>query len=91
LGTVLLFSIEGDKGVIATTTAGVTLGLILGASLGKDGPDRAGGGALLFAPALLSGEGRPRLGLPLPMPARLPAESDRITTGWRLSLLDARF
>ena len=91
LGTVLLFSIEGDKAVIATTAASVTLGLILGASLGKDGLHRADGGPLLLAPALVSGDGPLRLGLPLPVPARLPAESGRITTGWRLSLLDARF
>jgi hypothetical protein len=91
LGLVLLFSVDDDQGAIGLTTAGVTAGLILGAALGKDAQDGSGD-RLLFAPALLSGQGKLSFGLPVPTPAMLwnPDRSERIR-GWKIGVLDLQF
>jgi hypothetical protein len=78
LGIVLLFNIDGEEGIIGTTAAGTT-------------DDAAGGGGLGLAPALLSGDGRLRLGIPVPAPGAtfLPGGgSERV---WRVRLADVRF
>jgi hypothetical protein len=82
LGVVLLASVEDTEGAIAITTAGVTVGLIAGAALGKDKSDRLARISVPLAPALVSGVGKPRLGIPVPYPRK---------GGVGFSLVDYRF
>ena len=91
LGTVLLFNIEDDKGIIATTAAGSTLGLVLATALGRDQGQQLGQESLPLAPALLSGEGRLRWGIPVPTPVTLELNNGDRATAWRVGLLQARF
>ena len=70
LGVVLIGSVDDTQGAIAITTVGVTAGLIAGAALGKDKSDRLASINLPLAPALLSGVGKPKLGIPVPYPRK---------------------
>lgn len=70
LGVVLLASVDDTQGAIAITTVGVTSGLVIGAALGKNNDQRLAQINLPLAPALVSGDGKARLGIPLPYPTR---------------------
>jgi len=82
LGVVLLASVDESKGAFAIITGGVTAGLIAGAALGKDKSDRLAQINIPIAPALVSGVGKPRLGIPVPYPRK---------GGLGFSLVDYRF
>jgi hypothetical protein len=91
LGSVLLFNIDDEKGVVATTAAGSTLGLVLATTLGADRGDRLGQETFPIAPAVLSGEGRLRWGIPLPTPVSLELNTGQRVRAWRVGILQARF
>jgi hypothetical protein len=82
LGVVLLTSTDDTQGAIAITTAGAAIGLVAGAALGRDKNDKLANLSLPIAPALVSGVGKAKLGIPLPYPAK---------GGVGLSLVDFRF
>ncbi|HKP30873.1 MAG TPA: hypothetical protein VJU15_15785 [Gemmatimonadales bacterium] len=82
LGVVLLTSTDDTQGAIAITTAGAAIGLIAGAALGKDKNDRLANLSLPLAPALVSGVGKAKLGIPVPYPTK---------GGVGFSLVDFRF
>jgi hypothetical protein len=82
LGVVLLGQVDDDEGAIAIVTGGVTAGLIAGAALGKDKNQGLAQFNLPIAPALVSGVGRAKLGIPLPYPSK---------RGVGVSLVDFRF
>jgi len=70
LGVVLLTSTDDSQGAIAITTIGAATGLIAGATLGKDKSNGLASINLPLAPALVSGVGKAKLGIPLPYPAK---------------------
>jgi hypothetical protein len=92
-GIVLLADISDDKGAVAAIAAGTTVGLVVGAMLGKD----AGHGteeAALWDPALINVKDGVRLGLPMPTPTVIPvnrAKGRATVPGLRISLLNAEF
>ena len=82
LGVVLLTSTDDTQAAIGITTAGAVAGLIAGAALGKDKNQGLAQISLPIAPALVSGVGKAKLGIPLPYPAK---------GGVGFSLVDYRF
>lgn len=82
LGVVLLAQVDDEDGAFAIITGGVTAGLVAGAALGKDKDQVLSRINFPIAPALVSGVGKAKLGIPVPMPAK---------GGVRFSLVDYRF
>ena len=82
LGVVLLAQVDDEDGAFAIITSGVTAGLIAGAALGKDRNQGLARINLPVAPALVSGVGKAKLGIPLPYPSK---------GGVGVSLVDFRF
>ena len=82
LGIVLLTSTDDTQGAIAITTGGAVAGLIAGAAFGKDKNQGLAQISLPIAPALVSGVGKAKLGIPLPYPTK---------GGVGVSLVDFRF
>lgn len=95
LGVALLTSVDDEKALVGLISAGTTAGLLAGAALGKDDATRLGSATgSLFAPALVSGDGQLRLGLPLPTPARIGISTPRgpaTVTTLRIPLLNTTF
>ncbi|MBI2537377.1 MAG: hypothetical protein HYW06_10550 [Gemmatimonadetes bacterium] len=95
LGLDLIMSVENEKVAIAIPMVTSFAGLGLGASWtrnydARDRDDLPGGNALLQVR-----DGRPRLGVPTPLPAALPTSFDgsrvRHTPGVKLTLVQATF
>jgi hypothetical protein len=82
LGVVLLAQVDDEDGAFAIITGGVTAGLVAGAALGKDTNRGLARINVPIAPALVSGVGKAKLGIPLPYPSK---------GGVGVSLVDFRF
>lgn len=82
IGVALIGNVDDTKGAFAITTVGVTAGLIAGYALGKGGNERLANFNVPLAPALVSGVGKPKLGIPIPYPRK---------NGVGFSLVDYRF
>ena len=70
IGVALIADVEESKSVFAITTVGVTAGLIAGYALGKDNTSRLANINVPLAPALVSGVGKPKIGIPMPYPRK---------------------
>ena len=70
IGVALIADVEETKSVFAITTVGVTAGLIAGYALGKDNTSRLANISVPLAPALVSGVGKPKIGIPIPYPKK---------------------
>lgn len=70
IGVALIASVDESRDVFAITTVGVTAGLIAGYALGKNSNERLASLNIPLAPALVSGTGKAKLGIPIPYPKK---------------------
>ncbi len=70
IGVALIADVDESKDVFAITTVGVTAGLIAGYALGKNSNERLASINVPLAPALVSGVGKAKIGIPIPYPKK---------------------